>query len=152
VHALLIGIDTYRTANFRPLSGAVSDTKKIESFLKKNIAGPSIRMLLNEQATQRGILRAVEGLASDSNINKGDPILIYYAGHGSTVDAPRGKSHTSQKIQVLVPYDGRVDGSTAQNFLADFKLGRLVAAIADAKGDNITVILDCCYAASGTRG
>ncbi|KAE9398832.1 hypothetical protein BT96DRAFT_994537 [Gymnopus androsaceus JB14] len=41
---------------------------------------------------------------------------------------------------------------TTKCSISDIKIGQLLENIANAKGNNITVIFDCCYSGSGTRG
>ncbi|KAI0028423.1 peptidase C14, caspase domain-containing protein, partial [Vararia minispora EC-137] len=152
--SLLIGIDDYhRSSRFPKLKGCVSDAINVRNFLVKDllVSEDRIKTLLNHEATHEGIITAVKNLALDSSIAKGDPILIYFAGHGSTVTSPPEWTG-GPKIQVLVPYDGNADDGAGTNLIPDFQFGRLLREIASRKGDNITVVLDCCHAASGTRG
>ncbi|KAI0030581.1 caspase domain-containing protein [Vararia minispora EC-137] len=153
VHALLIGIDRYSSDEFPKLGGAVSDMQRVKDFLVDDLSVPEscVKVLKNEGATRQAIIQAFQELASsDNNIRKGDPILIYFAGHGSTVTAPPNWT-SDPEIQVLIPYDGHSDGEVATNVIPDRKFGSLLRDLANAKGDNITVILDCCHSTSGTR-
>ncbi|KAI0028420.1 caspase domain-containing protein [Vararia minispora EC-137] len=153
VHALLVGINRYASSQFPNLLGAVSDMQRIKDFLTSDLSVPEecIMELTDENATRERIILAIQDLASPQNgINNGDPILIYFAGHGSTVRAPQDWT-SDPTIQVLVPHDGHSDGTVASSLITDRKFGNLLRDLADAKGDNITVILDCCHSTSGTR-
>ncbi|KAI0026852.1 peptidase C14, caspase domain-containing protein, partial [Vararia minispora EC-137] len=150
IHALLIGIDKYEADKFKNLRSAVSDMQNVKSFLEGDlhVSTDLITVLQNEAATYEGIITALKDLASSTNnIQKDSPILIYFSGHGSTATPPDGSTIDS-RIQVLVPYDASPDG---ERFLTDCKFGKLLHDLADEKGDNITVILDCCHSGSGTR-
>ncbi|KAI0311621.1 hypothetical protein OF83DRAFT_1150129 [Amylostereum chailletii] len=133
---------------------------------------PSTRIighLYDEQATRMALIKAIRDIGSDDLIQKGDPILIYYAGHGATV--PAGTSD-SGKVEALVPYDcsadivsggenpkiSAEDGQRAHSAsqgairaIPDYTFNNLLRIIADQKEDNITVILDCCHSGSATR-
>ncbi|CAE6497445.1 unnamed protein product [Rhizoctonia solani] len=155
LHALLIGIDTY--ASVPNLSGASKDANSVENFLCSDLSVPpsQITNLRNEGATRSGILAAFDELRRNPNIAPFDPIVIYYAGHGCEVDTPSMDwSIYKEKTQCLVPWDAGIedaDGSLIPP-IPDYTIGALLYALAAEKGNNITVIFDCCHSASGTRG
>lgn len=66
------------------------------------------------------------------------PILIFYAGHGSTAETPAGRDAGSPTIQTLVSHDTLCDddGKTVLG-LPDRTVGILLEEIARNKGDNI---------------
>ncbi|KAG9123527.1 hypothetical protein FRC07_014827 [Ceratobasidium sp. 392] len=101
-----------------------------------------------------GIIRAFRNLRNDTRIEKDDAILIFYAGHGCEIKAPEVWETDSQKVQALVPYDADTldDVGKPVDVIPDRTVGALLTDIAAAKGDNVTVIFDCCHSASGTRG
>ncbi|KAI0030583.1 hypothetical protein K488DRAFT_72058 [Vararia minispora EC-137] len=146
VYALLIGIDQYkhRSAEWPNLSGAVADMELVESFLLYDLRVPAsrIRTLRNQEATRSAIVGAIEKLAVAHDIAYGGAILIYFAGHGASV-------HNKQAI---VPCDAPPWSGNLKDVISDVKLSSLLQKLANAKGDNITVIFDCCHSASGTRG
>ncbi|KAJ2921615.1 hypothetical protein H1R20_g15478, partial [Candolleomyces eurysporus] len=154
--ALIIGIDDYtQEPEFRKLNGAVHDADSIRNWLIKDFNVPSsqIRDLRDKAATRKAIIEALEGLSADSRIQPDDPILIYYAGHGTEAPAPRRWRWDSLQIQMIVPWDFKHrDGPnrTVQG-IPDRTLGALLTKIAESKGDNITVIFDSCHSGSGTR-
>ncbi|QRW07388.1 ICE-like protease (caspase) p20 domain protein [Ceratobasidium sp. AG-Ba] len=153
--ALVIGINEYHSHSVPNLQGAVPDAEAMVGYLRDYLRVPNdhITTLYNHEATRNGIIKALKDLASDSRIAEKDPILIYYAGHGTELDAPVGWPTGGQKIQSLVPVDeGNMtsDGEKVTS-IPDRTLGSLLDKLAGAKGDNITVILDCCHSASGTR-
>ncbi|KAG7440927.1 uncharacterized protein BT62DRAFT_909410 [Guyanagaster necrorhizus] len=156
LYALVIGIDKYLSNGIRDLKGAVADADAVNTFLQETLLVPKdqIKNLRNEDATRVTIETEIKRLGDNSAIKKEDPILIYYAGHGAEADAPSGWPSTNKKIQMLLPYDFDPNGSTDSERgqgLLDTKLSHLLADLAMKKSDNITVILDCCHSASGTR-
>ncbi|KAG8757674.1 hypothetical protein FRC11_004354, partial [Ceratobasidium sp. 423] len=160
IHALLIGIDSY--PNLRFLRGAVADVNAIKSFLELDLGIPEehIVALCNKQATRYRILQRFQELWNNKDIQPGDPILIYYAGHGGLREADEGwkKRYGAQKIQVIFPYDylekdpkPRGTEPHLVNCIPDTTIATLLNNLAARKGDNITVIFDSCHSASGTR-
>ncbi|KAG6906652.1 hypothetical protein DXG01_012738 [Tephrocybe rancida] len=155
--ALVIGINKYKDPEITPLHGAVNDADAIENFLlgsKKVISQGRIVNLRNEEATRENILEALESLACNDAIKTNDPILIYYAGHGSEAPAPNGWETSSGKIQMLLPHDFKRKDSHDKGGLGilDRELSQSLMNLSEKKSDNITVIFDCCYSGSGTRG
>ncbi|RXW25399.1 hypothetical protein EST38_g395 [Candolleomyces aberdarensis] len=155
IFALIIGIDAYGpTVESGPLKKAFADSNNIKDWLAKLAVPESqIRVLQNESATRHAIIEALKKLSKDKRIERGQPILIYYAGHGSETDAPKKWNWDTPKIQMILPHDyGRKDSAgLAIQGIPDRTLGFLLSEIAREKGNNITVILDCCHSGSGTR-
>lgn len=53
---------------------------------------------------------------------------------------------------MILPYDFRLDSGKDKIYgILDVTIGVLLEFVAQDKGDNITVIFDCCYSGSGTR-
>ncbi|KAG8727232.1 hypothetical protein FRC12_022680, partial [Ceratobasidium sp. 428] len=151
--ALVIGINDY--PEIKPLKGAVPDAQAITEYLREHLDIPEdhIIEIYNEKATRAGIIQAFRNLCYDERIEKDDAILIFYAGHGAEVDAPEGWETDDKKIQGLVPYDVKTLDITGRvvEVIPDRTVGSLLEDIAELKGDNITVIFDCCHSASGSR-
>ncbi|KAF9005554.1 caspase domain-containing protein [Cyathus striatus] len=152
--ALIIGVNDYKHPSIEKLRGAVPDANHVEEYLLKTLEVPSpqITNLRNNEATRDGIIQAINNLTKDERIKKGDPILIYYAGHGASAPAPPSWEACGPKIQMLAPYDYHTDSEGHKvNGVPDRTLGALLTRLAKEKGDNILVIFDCCYSGSGTR-
>ncbi|KAG9121488.1 hypothetical protein FRC07_002546, partial [Ceratobasidium sp. 392] len=151
--ALIVGINDY--PEIKPLKGAVPDAQAVAEYLREYLDIPDdhIAEIYNEKATRAGIIQAFRNLCDDERIEKDDAILIFYAGHGGEVEAPEGWETDGQKIQGLIPYDVRTLDITGRivEIIPDRTVGSLLEDLAEAKGDNITVIFDCCHSASGTR-
>ncbi|CAE6446132.1 unnamed protein product [Rhizoctonia solani] len=157
LYALTIGIDEY--SSLKALKGAVSDADDVSNFLMVDLGVPSdhIVNLRNEHATRKRIIDEFQNLWSNPHINRGDPILIYYAGHGGLAEANQEwkERYGAKKIQVIFPYDYGEDtpGTTTvkTNCIPDKTIAQLLNKLAAEKGDNITVIFDSCHSASGNR-
>ncbi|CCM00515.1 uncharacterized protein FIBRA_02549 [Fibroporia radiculosa] len=150
--ALVIGINNYAAVS--KLRGAVLDADAVKDYLEKylNVPGDQIRNLRDKEATRSAIIQAFRDIRNDARIKSGDPILIYFAGHGSELPPPPGweADGLGSKIQFIVPQDYSPRVNEVQG-IPDRTVGALIEEIAREKGDNITVIFDCCHSASGTR-
>lgn len=107
LYALIIGINDY--SSLPKLSGAVHDAKAMEEFLKSHMNVPSdrIQLLLDHDASRKEIINAFKQLSEEDKITMDDPILIYYAGHGTQLTAPPGweAGGLGRKIQAICPCD-----------------------------------------------
>ena len=142
--ALTIGINKYRSPDITELLGAVADADSVRDFLVKQLGVPSsqIKNLRGSEATRSAILAEIEALSNNSKIRKGDPILIFYAGHGSSVNTPNSKRWNgggTGKIQLMIPYDhySSLKDANPEHGIPDRTLGVLLSHLADKKGDNI---------------
>lgn len=110
-------------------------------FLKTTlgVADNRITNLRNEQATRSNICESIRKLATCKDIRPGDPILIFYAGHGAEADPPRGWPSGGRKIQMLLPYNFRACTSTLEDEqgILDITLCILLKELALVKGNNI---------------
>lgn len=131
--SLIIAINNYESREFRHLRGAESDGKSFREYLISHLNVPQEQttLLLNEKATRLAIIDAFIKLANDSRIERGDAIVIYYAGYGGEILSRQDLERT---IQALVPYDyegWKVPGIPYHTISA------LIDRIAATKGDNI---------------
>ena len=171
--ALIIGINEYESPNIPNLKGAVPDADDVRDYLQNQLGVPSfqIRNLRNSAATRAAIIAGIEAFSLSKEIEVGDPILIYYAGHGGSADTPKGwEVGSTGKIELLIPYDhsSPLEDANPKHGIPDRTMGALLSQLAMKKGDNIvrlayilsvvhqlttwqTVILDCCHSGSGTR-
>ena len=123
--------------------GAVADADSIDNYLRKDLNVPSDQIcnLRNQQATRKEIIEALKGIANNDSIQRGDPILIYYAGHGGLTKAPVGWETESKEIQMLIPQDHNdIEGPKVYG-IPDQTIGALINDVAEAKGDNIVWLL-----------
>lgn len=140
----------------------------MRKWLMNDLSVPKhqIALLLNEKATKQNIehtlnthlLHNNQIQASNSSprrteytltrLQEGDGILIYFAGHGSSLKAP----HESRPFEVLCPWDhdtkgpeGRVAGISAR------ALSKFLTDLSKSKGNNVTLMLDSCFTSPPPR-
>lgn len=120
------------------LHGAVADAKALKGYLEEVIRVPEdqIRTLLDKEATRNAVIMAFRDLRVDQRIHNGDPIIIFYAGHGSELPPPHAWG-IHGKIQCLLPYDYNPTGIYPIYPIPDRSIGALIEDIAKTKGDNI---------------
>ncbi|KAG8706555.1 hypothetical protein FRC09_002352 [Ceratobasidium sp. 395] len=154
--ALIIGINAY--PQLKPLTGAVADAEAVRQLLIKGLNVPprNINILLDADATRTAIIQGFQALRIDTRIQTGDPILIFFAGHGGHGIAPPEwmKKYGYKDIQALFPYNynpNPPESTEDMNCIPDTTVRGLLNDIAKMKGNNITLILDSCYSASGDR-
>ena len=125
--------------------GAVPDADAMRDYLQKHLVVPSsqIRNLRNSEATRAAIIDGIEAFSLNDEIKVGDPILIYYAGHGiGSSDTRNGwEVRITGKIDLLpvVPYDlsSPMEDDNPKRGIPDRSLGALLSHLANKKGDNI---------------
>ena len=157
VFALIVGIDEYKSGSIWNLQSCVDDAKNMKRWLMDDLNVPKdqISLLLDRQATKLKIEDTfTQHLVNNPSIERGDAIFIYFAGHGSSLTAPPDWYQDGSKtcaVQVLCPYDhdtknaqGRITG------ISDRSLRAMIEQLAAAKGNNITLFLDCCFSPSQT--
>lgn len=139
LHALVIGINSYASPTLRNLHGAVADAEAFLTYLTRylNVPRSQITNLRDAMATRKNIIDAIDNLMKNDNVKHGDSIVIFFAGHGTTMRAPAGWETENNMIQCIAPYDYRVDGRRKVHAIADRTLGGLLHNLADAKGNNI---------------
>ena len=143
LYALLVGINEYQNHDhYKPLSAAIRDVTDIERFLLSKLSVPQdrVRKLLDGDATRTQIIKEIEALQFNSDICYGDPILIYYAGHGTRSQAPAGyNTYASDgKVECLCPADiSPPNASSPVTAIPDVVLGLLLSELAEKKGNNI---------------
>ncbi len=167
VRVLMVGIDRYQfsVANdpaadpkFHDLKGAVNDLATLRATLVTTAhlaivpvktgcqaTGATSIILINDCASRASILAAWARLMEKSV--RGDTVLFYFSGHGSTVIDASG-TQESGASDTLVPYDARGRGHNPE--IIDLELKALIDA-ATARGVNIVTIFDSCNSGTATR-
>ena len=139
--ALIIGINDYESSSIQNLQGAVPDADAMRDYLENDLGVPSsqIENLRNGAATKSAIIDKIKAFSSDdSKIEKGDPILIYYAGHGHSAKTPEDwPNWNTDKIELLVPYDYPSLVCDPNFGITDRFFGILLSELKEKKGDNI---------------
>jgi len=140
----------------RPLKGAIADAQAMKAFFtsKLSVQDRHIRTLFGPEATHDNILDSFRThLISNPDIRDGDPIVFYFAGHGTRCDAPDEWTTVDKKCEAICPWDvsQTEEGNNTVYPIMDRTLWALLHGLAQEKGNNITVILDCCHSGSGSR-
>ncbi|KAJ1301306.1 hypothetical protein OPQ81_003708 [Rhizoctonia solani] len=176
LHGLFIGINKYQAENRQDLHGCVSDARSMFNYFRDLGAPPeNLKCLFDEEATREGILNAFENhLINNPHIQQYDPIVIFFAGHGDRMPAPKSWNASDGMVEMILPHDASYAASGSDNPSAetagvrrthtldadrryvhgipDITLAFLLYRLSEEKGNNITVILDSCHSGSGTRG
>ncbi|KAG9105086.1 hypothetical protein FRC07_009648, partial [Ceratobasidium sp. 392] len=108
LHALVIGINKYKSPIHSNLDGCVPDATSIINYLTGDFRVPreQILELFDEKATRKGILDAFrKHLIQNEKIQPGDPILVYFSGHGGRQDAPKEWNSSDDKTELIFPHD-----------------------------------------------
>lgn len=174
--ALFVGADHYfpnrfGSASYRSLGACVRDVTLMEAVVRGRIPGPQDITRLIAPAgegvpgseappetwpTAANLRAALAGLVARTQ--RGDEVLIYYAGHGGRVltslPAVKGPAGVDE---ALVPIDIGSDhtgwksvGTDPSRYLRDHELARVLADL-DERGARVTLVLDCCHAGGATR-
>jgi len=143
-YALVIGINKYE--NVQRLNYAVKDAKAMKSLLMNDYGfkRENIVLVLNENATYSKIRREFSKITKLAD--KKDRVLIYFAGHGDTMELPGGGEKG-----YLLPYEALANDL----YLTALPMDELKNIALMSKAKHILYLIDACYggiAAVGTRG
>ncbi|KAK0437883.1 caspase domain-containing protein [Armillaria borealis] len=166
--SIIIGINAYQAS---PLRGCVSDALDVYQYLVHVLGVPEshIQLLLapcggpspdTPFPSRANIIEALHSLHRNPLIQKGDNIIIYFSGHGASYRCsdyfPKRESGTAHTgaVEAICPADRTVDmnGHPLIPDISDRELNTILHLVRVKKGENITVITDCCYASGVTRG
>jgi len=139
---LIIGIDKYKSRDIQDLQGCKRDAQSMIDLLSHKFCVPSSHFLClaNERATRSAIIAGFQKhLIENNNIEQGDAIVIFYAGHGNRVAAPKGWIADNDRVETICPHDERTIGRDGKEIFAipDRTIGGLLRRLASVKGDNI---------------
>jgi Caspase domain len=114
----------------------------MKSFLVSRLHVPDshIKLLINGGATRTKILNAWKTHLVDNDlIRNGDAIVIFFAGHGSRVQAPDGWPSTHGVIETICPQDEGCKNQPDEfvHGLPDPVINMLQHWLAAVKGNNI---------------
>ena len=142
--ALIIGIDKYE--NVHNLQYAVKDAESMQSILIENynFQQENVKLLINEQASYQNIRKQFSEISKSAEEN--DRVLIFFAGHGETVDLPDGGEKG-----YLLPHEGE----SKDLYLTAVPMQELRQIALMSKAKHILYLVDACYggiAAIGSRG
>ncbi|KAF8639550.1 hypothetical protein AX17_001455 [Amanita inopinata Kibby_2008] len=151
VFAVVIGIDAYKSGSVWNLHSCVDDAKRIRQWLVGDLGVPKehVRLLLNSDATKEKVEDCLmQHLVNNADIESGDAILIYFAGHGSRLEAPADWFQGGQTgfVDILCTYDHDTKSAAGRTVgISDRSMHALLHELYEEKGDNITLLLDCCF-------
>jgi hypothetical protein len=154
-YSLIIAIGDYQPKTGWSKISSANDVPLIKgALLKQDFKEENIFVLLNEQATRLGILKAIEDM--QSRIKPGDIVVIHYSGHGQQIFDNNG-DEIDDKDESLVPYDALVRYTSnykGENHIRDDELGNIIANFRNTLGKNgqLLMLLDSCHSGSATRG
>ncbi len=134
-HALVLGSQTHG------LTGVLGDAERMADALET--FGFGVVRCVGAEATREGIFQGYRRLIE--TCAPGDAAFIYYAGHGARFPEP------ADGFQFIVPVD--FERSTEEDFrgITSLELSGLLEELT-SKTRNVTVVLDCCFAARMSRG
>lgn len=135
--ALVIGINAYPRSTLTSLIGAEADAREWRDFLLElgDNSQNRVVLLLGAAATRNSIVQAFKDLAKSNFLQEGDPIVIFYAGHGGRVLQQRDNGEKS--FQKIFPYDYSDDKDDTVQGISGHEIGILIDEIARQKGNNI---------------
>jgi len=146
-YALLIGVNNYQNLpNQLHLHYAVDDATSMRDMLIKYYGFPPdhIRMLLDGDATKKNIIDAFSDFADQDTYHHDDRILIFFSGHGQTVNLPGGG-----KEGFLIPVDARVQLNNIDNAAPFLKTCVQMSEVWDylnsSPAKHVLLIADACY-------
>lgn len=148
-HALVIGIDQYPNFPAKPLEGCVRDAHLMASLLRERFgfAGDELRLLLDREATEQGILRELDRLTEV--VGPDDTVVFHYSGHGSRLadqegDEPDGWDET------IVPHDSGRSVEHRNLDITDDQIYDRLLPLTQRTAD-ITLVFDSCHSGAVVR-
>ncbi|PBK87186.1 hypothetical protein ARMGADRAFT_468828 [Armillaria gallica] len=169
--AVIIGIDAYE---WSPLRGCVADALLVEKYLKEEIGIPQerIQLLLGSQGassedpsfpSRTNIVNTLLSLVDNPQIEVGDNIIIYFAGHGAgyspneyhlgDTEDSRSLGAVDDSIEAICPIDRDTIDSSGSRIpdISDREINSIFQQISRSKGHRITFFLDACHSGSHVR-
>jgi uncharacterized protein (DUF2267 family) len=142
--AVVIGIGNY-PENSMKLSGPRNDATLVKDFFSNRL-GFNVVTLLDEEATRENIFEALNShLLKNKRINRGDPVVIYYAGNGAVYPASRFRIEDEGYVEAILPVDrGQYKDGRMVPDIHDFELGDFLKRLSEKRTGNITVVFDSC--------
>ncbi|PBK90832.1 hypothetical protein ARMGADRAFT_877939, partial [Armillaria gallica] len=111
--------------------------------------------------SRANIISLLHSLTTNPNIEHGDPIIIFFAGHGSRYllsDHDDNQEHDDDEcppkfVEAFCPMDRDTLDSSGVPIpnITDRELNTILSQISRTKGPRITFIVDCCHAGGVTR-
>jgi hypothetical protein len=161
IWALLIGIENYPDPR-DAVAGSSRDVDNMVNYLLgRGVSMDCIVILKDKEATREVILKAWEShLINNEAIERDDPMLVYFSGHGGFDDSPTGwpVDGPNNQTELLIAYDSLApDEDSGQTYaepewsIPDRTIAALLRKTAKRHSSNITLIFDCCHSAHMSR-
>jgi hypothetical protein len=150
-YALLIGIAHYiSNQNVPDLDGALPDVDAMNAALTGDFGFRPENVTVLKDATRAGILAALDALIA--KVKPGDYVLLYYSGHGTSLQDPFWKGHLpiDADTGAMIPADFR-RGDSMQQTLQHLVVGRTDLRPRLLKLDGkatVLGLLDTCFSAN----
>ncbi|KAJ6553746.1 hypothetical protein DFH09DRAFT_924716 [Mycena vulgaris] len=144
IFALIVAIDKCQSDEIHDLHQCLNDATLLQTYLPERFSKPQlhIRSIYNEAATRRAILSEFRShLIENTDVNTGDTLIFYFAGHGCWVKAPVGWSTRDGEIETICPYDELtlVDGTQCDMVpgIPDLTIASLLHELTRKRGGNV---------------
>lgn len=150
--ALLVGINRYAQRGLRPLRGCVTDVDLQRELLihRFGFEEGDIRCLTDEDATRENILDAFETHLIEG-CDETSIAVFHFSGHGRRVaDSAATRVIGDERDPLnstLVPYQDE-----GEDDIPDIMGKTLFLLTSKLRTNNVTLVLDSCYAEGGVRG
>lgn len=151
LHALLVGIDTYKSQQINPLSACVKDVEHFSDYLTSVLPDKcTIEKLTNSDATKSGLEAIFQDffISDKRSFADDDTLLFYYSGHGCQEKADE-EIWGEKYLEALVCHDALHDGMPP---FADKELRYLFHLISQKTKARIIFISDSCNSGGISRG
>ena len=146
--ALVIGITDFQDPNIPDLQYSAKDATDFYNYLVKeaNFQPDHVRLLLNEQATQRRVLSELGSKFLARVVKPDDLVVLYFSTHGSPSQLdPRGKNYLVAS-----------DSDSADLFATGIEMQKLLDSIQGrVLTDRVLLVMDAChsgFAAPDSKG
>jgi hypothetical protein len=163
--ALLIGINQYTDSSVSNLNGCVTDTEMQYQLLVNRFSfNPSDVLQLTDNSgllpTRDNILQGFEEHLIQQ-ARPGDVVVVHFSGHGSRVNDPKPTATTQCATEsdlaglngTLVPRDAAIVGEQGSELMVTDIMGRSLFLLTERlQTENVTLVLDSCFAGASTRG
>ena len=126
-YAVVIGQNQYDDKRIPQLIGAVPDALAVAQLLSDQMG---YEVVLLQNADKKEIFQALNAIAAESKPD--DSLLVYYAGHGETVD--------NTGLGYWIPRDASADHP--RSWISNSDINRLLAR---SQSKQIAVVADSCY-------
>jgi hypothetical protein len=154
--ALIVGIGAYPPRSGWSIIHGDNDVPLItDALIRRGFDQDKIVKLVNEQANKKNILKKINLLIEQANLN--DVIYLHFSTHGQQVVDLDGDEKDSLD-EAIIPYDARKTFVKrvyeGQCHLIDDELNLLLSALRKkiGKSGSLIVVIDACHSGDATRG